>query len=52
MLHSVPKEEVKDLTTALRRRAAYLFVTSLTANFYESFHSSSWSKFVAAMAVA
>jgi hypothetical protein len=50
MLHSVPQEKVKDLTAALRERAAYLFITSATANFYESFHEPSWGKFVAAMA--
>jgi hypothetical protein len=50
MLHSVPEENVEDLTAALRKRAAYLFITSSTTNFYESFHGSSWSRFVAAMA--
>jgi hypothetical protein len=50
MLHSVPEEKVEDLTILLRKKAAYLFITSSTANFYESFHGSSWVKFVAAMA--
>jgi hypothetical protein len=49
MLHSVPEEKVRDLTTALRDRAEYLFLTSAKANFYESFHDSSWKDFVAAM---
>jgi hypothetical protein len=51
MLHSVPEEKVGDLTIALRKRAAYLFITSSTADYHESFHGSSWSKFVAAMAL-
>lgn len=49
MVHSVPEEEVANLTIALRERAEYLFVTSLTENFYESF-GPSWETFVAAMA--
>ncbi|KAF2129325.1 hypothetical protein P153DRAFT_396608 [Dothidotthia symphoricarpi CBS 119687] len=49
MVHSVPDGEVANLTIALRERAQYLFVTSLTENFYESF-GPSWGEFVAAMA--
>ncbi|KAH8724894.1 Spherulation-specific family 4 [Phaeosphaeriaceae sp. PMI808] len=49
MLHSVPKEKVENLTTTLREKAAYLFITSATVNFYESFQEPSWHEFVAAM---
>lgn len=48
MVHSVPEEEVEALTTAVRGRAEYLFVTSATTKFYESF-GSSWNTFVAAL---
>lgn len=48
MVHSVPEEKVASLTIALRERAEYLFVTSLSANFYESF-GPSWGRFVAAI---
>jgi hypothetical protein len=50
MLHSVPVEEIEDLTVALKSRAEYLFVTSARANFYERFESPIWQKFVAIMA--
>ena len=49
MVHSVPEREVEALTRVLRERAEYLFVTSATRNFYESFRES-WEKFVAVMA--
>ena len=49
MVHSVPEEEVVRFTIALRERAEYLFVTSLTKDFYQSF-GPSWEYFVAAMA--
>lgn len=49
MLHSVPEEKIGELTMSLRDRAKYLFLTSATSNFYESF-SPSWEAFVDAMA--
>jgi hypothetical protein len=48
MLHSVPEKKIDELTSTLRNRAGYLFVTSATERFYESF-GSSWQGFVAAM---
>lgn len=50
MVHSVPEEEIEVLVLELRERAAFLFVTDLKAQFYESF-GPAWKKFVAAMAV-
>jgi hypothetical protein len=50
MLHSVPEEEIRDLTVALRDRAEYLFITSAKENFYGRFCNPSWREFVAAMA--
>ncbi|CAO2654974.1 Nn.00g117070.m01.CDS01 [Neocucurbitaria sp. VM-36] len=49
MVHSVPEAEIDDFTTALRERAAYLFVTSAVSHFYESF-GPSWDSFAAAIA--
>lgn len=49
MIHSVPVDEVRNLTLELRQRAQYLFVTSARERFYESF-GPSWEAFVAAMA--
>lgn len=49
MVHSVPEDQVEGLTRALRKKAAYLFVTSATSEFYEKF-GDSWEKFVAVMA--
>jgi hypothetical protein len=49
MVHSVPEERVESLTRTLRERAGYLFVTSVTCNFYESF-ALDWDEFVAVMA--
>lgn len=49
MVHSVPEQEVEGLTRALRKKAAYLFVTSAASEFYEKF-GDSWDKFVAVMA--
>ncbi|CAE7175763.1 Spherulin4 domain containing protein [Pyrenophora teres f. teres] len=49
MVHSVPEGEVKRLTLSLRERAGYLFITSASAGFYESF-GSSWTGFVDTMA--
>jgi hypothetical protein len=50
MLHSVPEDQVKGVTSALRDRAEYLFVTSAKVNFYERFDVASWENFVTAMA--
>jgi hypothetical protein len=50
MLNSVPEEKVQDLIVRLRERAAFLFLTSVKADFYHSFDDSSWPNFVAAMA--
>jgi len=49
MVHSVPEGEMKRLTLSLRERAGYLFVTSASTGFYESF-GSSWTGFVDTMA--
>lgn len=49
MIHSVPHKEVDSLTRALRKRAAYLFVTSASCDFYGQF-AESWSEFVASLA--
>ena len=48
MVHSVPEEEVEQLTKALKKRAAYLFVTSAGIGFYESW-APSWERFIAAL---
>lgn len=50
MVHTVPIKQVHLLICELRHRAGYLFVTDLTANYYQSF-GTSWDIFVAAMAV-
>jgi hypothetical protein len=50
MLNSVPEEMINELTATLRDKAAYLFLTSAKADFYQSFDSASWLGFVAAMA--
>ena len=49
MIHSVPQEDVEQLTRALRQRATYLFVTSASCDFYGQF-AESWPKFVASLA--
>ncbi|KAH7398536.1 Spherulation-specific family 4 [Pyrenochaeta sp. MPI-SDFR-AT-0127] len=48
MLHSVPNDEVKNLTASFCKAAKYLFITSATENFYGSF-GPSWEDFLAAM---
>jgi hypothetical protein len=50
MLNSVPEGKIQELTASLREKAAYLFLTSATAEFYQSFDKASWTQFVAAMA--
>jgi len=47
-ISGVPTAEVAWLTGALRRECAYLFVTDLVENFYESF-GSGHEKFIAAL---
>jgi hypothetical protein len=41
LLNSVPKDKIQELTASLRKKAEYLFLTSATINFYESFDNSS-----------
>lgn len=49
IIFAVPREQVAPFTRALRHRGAYLFVTDLVHDIYESF-GSSWPAFVATMA--
>ena len=49
MMHSVPEEKVAELAVSLRDKAKYIFLTSATSNFYESF-APSWKTFIEAMA--
>ena len=51
MISGVPRNEITLLTQELRHRGAYLFITDLVDNFYESF-GPSWDEFVAAMDTA
>ena len=51
MISAVPREEIVPLVHELRHRGAYLFVTDLVDDFYESF-GASWHDFVAAMETA
>jgi Spherulation-specific family 4 len=48
MISAVTKEEIRGFVHELRHRGAYLFVTDLVNDFYESF-GDSWYDFVAAM---
>jgi len=48
MVHSVPREEVKEVVRELRLRGNYLFVTDLREDYYCHF-GPSWSDFVLAM---
>lgn len=48
MISGVPQEQVAEFARELRNRGAYLFVTDLVDDFYESF-GSSWANFVAAL---
>jgi hypothetical protein len=47
MISGVPGDEIVRLVRELRQRGAYLFVTDLVDDFYESF-GPSWDDFVAA----
>lgn len=51
ILHSVPVDQVEQLTIALQEKAEYLFITSATEGFYETF-APSWDLFVKAMAAS
>lgn len=47
MISGVPRAEIPALMQELSYRGAYLFVTALVNDFYESFDDS-WSEFIAA----
>jgi hypothetical protein len=47
MISGVPRAEISTLVQELRYRGAYLFVTALVNDFYESF-GDSWGEFIAA----
>ncbi|KAL3443105.1 Spherulation-specific family 4 [Aspergillus insuetus] len=49
MISGVPNEEVHGLVQELRRRSAYIFVTEVADDFYESFGESSWGAFMRAL---
>jgi hypothetical protein len=49
MISGVPNEEVHGLVQELRRRSAYIFVTEVVDDFYESFGESSWGAFMRAL---
>lgn len=51
IVHSVPRNEIKQLVLELRHRGQYLFVTELRERYYEKF-GSSWDDFVEAMQMA
>jgi hypothetical protein len=49
-LSGVPRTRMREVTHELRRKAAYVFATSLPEDFYESF-GECWEEFVNAMDV-
>ena len=49
MVHSVPEYLIRMVTTDLRHRGGYLFITELRENYYESF-GKTWEEFVSTMA--
>lgn len=49
-LSGVPRERIREATRELRNKAAYVFVTSLVENFYESF-GECWETFIDAMEI-
>jgi hypothetical protein len=51
MISAVPEDEIGDVVQELCDRGAYLFVTELVDDFYESF-GKSWTNFVGAMEAA
>ncbi|KAL2831505.1 Spherulation-specific family 4 [Aspergillus cavernicola] len=52
MVSGVPVDEVYNLVQELRHRSAYLFVTEVAEDFYESFGSRSWDGFMQALQAA
>ncbi|KUJ13690.1 cell surface spherulin 4-like protein, partial [Mollisia scopiformis] len=48
MVHSVPERELESVVHELRHRGKYLFVTTLSSNYYCSF-GTSWERFIQAM---
>ena len=50
MVHSVPRDKVKELVSELRFRGEFLFVTDQRYHFYDRF-GSSWSDFIEAMEI-
>jgi len=51
MISAVPENKIREVVKELCHRGAYLFVTDLVDNFYESF-GKSWRDFVVAMEAA
>ncbi|KAL2859257.1 Spherulation-specific family 4 [Aspergillus pseudodeflectus] len=49
MLSGVPNEELHGLVQELRHRSAYIFVTEVVDDFYESFGERSWGAFMRAL---
>ncbi|KAL4914635.1 Spherulation-specific family 4 [Aspergillus aurantiobrunneus] len=52
MISGVPVDKIHALVRELRHRAAYLFVTEVVDDFYESFGPRSWGDFMQALQVA
>ena len=50
MVHSVPRDKLKELVCELRFRGEYLFVTDRRDHFYSRF-GSGWSDFIEAMEI-
>lgn len=50
VLHTVPKERIRDLVRELRHLASYVFVTELGPGAYYQKWGREWEKFVDAMA--
>lgn len=51
MISAAPEKEIGEVVQELSQRGAYLFVTDLVDDFYESF-GKSWADFVAAVEAA
>jgi hypothetical protein len=49
MVHSVPREQLREVTREARQQAQFVFVTDATEKFYESF-GDGWKEFIEAMA--
>ncbi|KAL4783563.1 Spherulation-specific family 4 [Aspergillus varians] len=52
MISGVPVDELHALVQELRHRSAYLFVTEVVEDFYESFGARSWGNFMQALQAA